>query len=76
MQCEKIYLPVLKAGEKMPKSEVYRILNLQSFEEETQLPRQNAGLYFYQSLDCLELAHEVSADSRKRPELYSNLGQP
>jgi hypothetical protein len=30
MQCEKIYLPVLKAGEKMSKSEVYRILNLQS----------------------------------------------
>ena len=41
MQCEKIYLPVLKAGGKMSKSEVYRILNLQSFEEETQLPRQN-----------------------------------
>jgi hypothetical protein len=61
----------------MSKDKGYRIINLRSFEEATKQPRQIAGLYFYQTLDCLvDLAHEVSTDFRKRPELYRNLDQP
>ena len=31
----------------------HRIKDLRSFEEATEEPRQIAGLYFYQILDCL-----------------------
>jgi hypothetical protein len=54
----------------------YRIKNLQSFQDATKEPRQIAGLYFYQLLDCLvDLAYKISADLRKRPQLYRVLGQ-
>jgi hypothetical protein len=53
----------------------HRITNFSSFEEVTKEPRQIAGLYFYQMLDCLvELAWKVSTDFRKRPQLYRRLG--
>jgi hypothetical protein len=53
----------------------YRITSLRTFKEATEEPRQIAGLYFYQILDCLvDLAYKVSADFRKRPELYRVLG--
>ena len=55
----------------------HRIKDLKSFEEATKQPRQIAGLYFYQLLDCLvELAYQVSTDFRKRPQVYQDLGQP
>ncbi|SRR6266567_2162263 len=55
----------------------YRITNLQSFEDATSEPRQIAGLYFYQLLDCLvDLAYKVSVDFRKRPHQYQDLGDP
>ena len=54
----------------------YRILDLESFQDVTGDPRQIAGLYFYQQLDCLvDLAHKVSYDFFMRPHLYINLGQ-
>ncbi|HKA22790.1 MAG TPA: hypothetical protein VKM94_17895 [Blastocatellia bacterium] len=53
----------------------YRITNLDSFEGATKEPRQIAGLYFYQLLDCLvDLAYKVSIDFRKRPHQYQDLG--
>jgi hypothetical protein len=55
----------------------YRITDRASFEHATAEPRQIAGLYFYQALDSLVvLAHKVSADLRRRPELYRDLGSP
>jgi hypothetical protein len=55
----------------------HRIKDLRSFEETTEEPRQIAGLYFYQILDCLvDLAFKVTIDFRKRPQLYKNLGNP
>ena len=54
----------------------HRITDLTSFEEVTEEPRQIAGLYFYQALDCLiDLAYFVSTDFRSRPQLYRSLGQ-
>jgi hypothetical protein len=54
----------------------YRITSLESFREVTEEPRQTAGLYFYQLTDCLiELAYQVSADFRARPQLYRRLGE-
>jgi hypothetical protein len=54
-----------------------RITDLRSFQEVTEEPRQIAGLYFYQVLDCLvDLAYKVSCDFRKRPQLYRDLGHP
>lgn len=53
----------------------HRIKDLDSFKQVTGEPRQIAGLYFYQLLDCLvELAYKVSADFRRRPQLYQELG--
>src|SRR5439155_9493140 len=53
----------------------YKITNLLSFNSVTQEPRQVAGLYFYQILDCLvELTYQVSLDFDDRPQLYKNLG--
>ncbi len=53
----------------------HRITNLQSFQNVTDEPRQIAGLYFYQLLDCLvELGNKVSADLQKKPQLYRDLG--
>jgi len=53
----------------------YRISDLNTFGEVTGEPRQIAGLYFYQILDCLvDLAYKVSVDFRKRPQLYQALG--
>jgi hypothetical protein len=53
----------------------YRITDLASFDEATESPRDIAGLYFYQLLDCLvDLAYDVSADFRVRPQLYRHLG--
>jgi hypothetical protein len=50
---------------------------LESFKEVTGEPRQIAGLYFYQLLDCLiDLAYQVSADFYARPQLYRRLGEP
>jgi hypothetical protein len=47
-----------------------------SFEALTRGAHQIAGLYFFQQLDCLvDLAHQVSYDFFKRPQLYLNLGQ-
>jgi hypothetical protein len=61
----------------MPKIHDYRITERASFEHATAEPRQIAGLYFYKVLDCLVvLAHQVSADLRRRPELYRDLGAP
>jgi len=55
----------------------YRIVDLASFLGATGEPRQIAGLYFYQILDCLvDLAYAVSADFRARPQLYRSLGAP
>jgi hypothetical protein len=55
----------------------YRTNDLTSFQETTKEPREIAGLYFYQILDCLiAQAYKVSADFRKRPQLYRNLGDP
>jgi hypothetical protein len=55
----------------------HRIRDLSSFQEVTQEPRQIAGLYFYQLLDCLvDVAYKISADFRKRPQLYRELGRP
>jgi hypothetical protein len=55
----------------------HRIKDLTSFQETTREPRQIAGLYFYQILDCLvDLAYKVTIDFRKRPQLYKNLGNP
>jgi hypothetical protein len=55
----------------------YRITDLTSFSEATKEPRQIAGLYFYQVFDVLvDVAYMVSADFRKRPQLYRDLGQP
>ena len=54
-----------------------RITTLASFTQVTAEPRQVAGLYFYQVLDCLfDLAHAVAMDFRKRPQIYRDLGQP
>jgi hypothetical protein len=59
----------------MSKVPNYRITNLHSFEEATKQPRQIAGLYFYKILDCLvDFAYKISADFRRRPELYRDLG--
>jgi hypothetical protein len=53
----------------------FRIKDFATFQEVTEEPRQIAGLYFYQLLDCLvELAYRVSVDFRKRPQLYRDLG--
>jgi len=53
------------------------ITDLNSFNTVTGDPRQIAGLYFYQVLDCLvDLAYKLSADFRKRPQLYRDLGHP
>jgi hypothetical protein len=55
----------------------YAITDLASFEDATRDPRQLAGIYFFQVLDCLvDLAYKISADFRKRPQLYRDLGQP
>jgi hypothetical protein len=55
----------------------HHIRDLRSFHEVTKEPRQIAGLYFYQLLDCLvDVAYKISADFRKRPQLYRELGQP
>src|SRR5260221_8098273 len=55
----------------------YRIINFETFKEVTEEPRQIAGLYFYQLLDCLvDLAYKVSVDFRKRPHQYQDLGNP
>jgi hypothetical protein len=55
--------------------ENYSIVDLASFREVTKVPREIAGLYFYQLLDCLtDLAFDISADFRRRPQLYRNLG--
>jgi hypothetical protein len=55
----------------------HRITNLKSFQKVTEDPRDVAGLYFYQMLDCLvDLAYKVSCDFRKRPQLYRELGEP
>jgi hypothetical protein len=71
-----VHQPQVEKGEKIM-SPNYRITNLHSFAEVTKEPRQIAGLYFYQMLDCLvDLAYKVSADFRKRPQLYRDLGQP
>jgi hypothetical protein len=54
----------------------HRITNRDSFLETTQEPRQIAGLYFFQLLDCLvELAYKVSGDLRKKPQLYRDSGK-
>lgn len=53
----------------------YGITDLNSFQETIKEPRQIAGLYFYQVLDCLlDLAYDVSTDFRKRPQMYRDLG--
>jgi hypothetical protein len=55
----------------------HRTKDLGSFQNVTKDPRQIAGLYFYQSLDCLiDVAYKISADFRKRPQLYRDLGNP
>jgi hypothetical protein len=55
----------------------YEINSLETFQEITQAPREIAGLYFYQLFDCLiEQAWKISADFRKRPQLYRDLGNP
>jgi hypothetical protein len=74
------YISPSKEGGKMsaPNHRIkdYRIIDLPSFEEATEAPRSIAGLYFYQILDCLvDLAYKVSADFRKRPQLYRDLGE-
>ena len=54
-----------------------RIKNLDDFEAATTEPRQIAGLYFFQLLDCLlDLVYEVSVDYYDRPQLYRDLGEP
>lgn len=54
-----------------------KIDSLLSFEDVTKEPHQIAGLYFYQLLECLvDLAYKISADFRKRPQLYRDLGNP
>lgn len=54
----------------------YEITSLESFREVTEEPRQVAGLYFYQLLDCLiDLAYQISGDFRARPQLYRHLGE-
>lgn len=54
----------------------YVISDLRSFQATTGDPRQIAGLYFYQQLDCLvDLAHNVSYDFFMRPKLYIDLGE-
>ena len=54
----------------------YHIEDLKSFNDVTGDPRQIAGLYFYQQLDCLvDLAHKVSCDFFMRPKFYTNLGE-
>src|ERR1700736_2701995 len=61
----------------VPQLPDHRIKDLASFQHATKDPRQIAGLYFYQLLDCLvDLAYKVSADFRKRPQAYIDLGQP
>jgi hypothetical protein len=53
----------------------FKIEDLVSFQAVTNEPHEIAGLYFYQLLDCLvDLAYQVSADFRKRPQLYRDLG--
>jgi hypothetical protein len=53
----------------------FSITDLKTFQEVTEDPRQIAALYFYQLLDCLvDMAYKVSADFRKRPQLYRDLG--
>ena len=53
----------------------FKIADLVSFTEVTKPPREIAGLYFYQILDCVtDLAFDISADFRRRPQLYRNLG--
>jgi hypothetical protein len=55
----------------------HRITNFGSFQKVVEEPRQIAGLYFYQLLDCLvDLSYTVSCDFRKRPQLYRELGIP
>jgi hypothetical protein len=55
----------------------YKIRDLKTFNEVTGDPHQVAGLYFYSILDCLvDLAHKVSYDFFKRPELYIDLQSP
>jgi hypothetical protein len=52
------------------------IVDFASFEALTRGAHQIAGLYFFQQLDCLvDLAHQVSYDFFRRPQLYLNLGQ-
>lgn len=54
----------------------YHIEDLKSFNVVTGDPRQIAGLYFYQQLDCLvDLAYKVSCDFFMRPKLYVSLGE-
>ena len=54
----------------------YRITDQQSFEQVVKEPRQVAGLYFFQLMDTLVgLTYLISADFRKRPQLYGGLGQ-
>jgi hypothetical protein len=65
------------AGATVPPLPNHRIKDLKSFHDVTKEPRQVAGLYFYQLLDCLvELAYQISGDFRRRPQLYRELGHP
>jgi hypothetical protein len=69
--------PHHEKGDDMSHAPKYRITDLRLFEKVTEEPRQIAGLYFYQILDCLvDLAYFVSMDWRQRPQLYRDLGQP
>ncbi len=53
----------------------YRIKDKVSFEKVTGRPYEIAGLYYFMRLDCLiDLAHKVSVDFFKRPQLYIDLG--
>jgi hypothetical protein len=55
----------------------YKIDSLETFQNLTEEPREIAGLYFYQSLEFLiDQAWKISADFRKRPQLYRDLGTP
>jgi hypothetical protein len=52
----------------------FTIIDQESFEAATQIPREIAGIYFFQALDYLfDLAYEISCDARSRPQLYKRL---
>jgi hypothetical protein len=52
----------------------HRIRDLRSFNDVTGKSHETAGLYSFLLLDCLvDLAHKVSLDFFKRPQLYTDL---